>query len=44
MTRQDVELLLKYLTKTPVLPGDHDEFIRAVERLAALLDKAASRV
>lgn len=43
MTRQDVELLLKYLTKTPVLPNDHDEFIRAVERLAALLDKEKQR-
>jgi hypothetical protein len=40
MTRRDVEILLKYLTKVPVPPTEHDEFIRAVERLEALLHKA----
>jgi hypothetical protein len=44
MTRQDVELLLKYLMKTPVLPNDQDQFIQAVERLAALLNKGKQRV
>jgi hypothetical protein len=43
MTRQDVELLLKYLVKTPVLPTDQDQFIQAVERLAALLNKGKQR-
>lgn len=39
MTRQDVEILLKYLTKATVPPAEQDQFIHAVERLAALLDK-----
>jgi len=40
MTEQDIEILLKYLVKVPVIPTEHDRFIQAVERLAALRDKA----
>jgi len=40
MTRQDIEILLKYLVKATVIPTEHDAFIRAVERLEALLNKA----
>jgi hypothetical protein len=39
MTHADIEILLKYLVKVVVPPTDHDEFIRAVERLEALLRK-----
>jgi hypothetical protein len=39
MTHADIEILLKYLVKVVVPPADHDEFIRAVERLEALLYK-----
>jgi hypothetical protein len=40
MTRQDIEILLKYLVKVPVIPTEHDAFIRAVEHLESLLHKA----
>jgi hypothetical protein len=43
MTRRDVEILLKYLTKVPVPPNEHDQFIQAVERLEALLRKGKQR-
>lgn len=40
MTKADVEILLKYLVKAVVPPNDHEAFILAVERLAALQIKA----
>jgi|DEB3_MinimDraft_2_1074329.scaffolds.fasta_scaffold27818_2 hypothetical protein len=40
MTEQDIQILLKYLVKATVIPTEHDEFIRAVERLESLLRKA----
>jgi len=40
MTHADIEILLKYLVKVVVPPADHDDFIKAVERLEALLHKA----
>lgn len=39
MTRQDIEILLRYLTKATVPMADQDAFIKAVERLEALLHK-----
>jgi hypothetical protein len=40
MTQQDLDILLKYLVKAVVPPNDHDSFLKAVERLAALRTKA----
>lgn len=40
MTQQDIDILLKYLVKAVVPPADHDTFLKAVERLAALRNKA----
>ena len=40
MTRKDIEILLKYLTKATVPMADQDAFIQAVHRLEALLNKA----
>lgn len=41
MTRQDVEILLKYLTKATVPLADQDAFLHAVERLESLLHKGS---
>jgi len=39
MTQQDLDILLKYLVKAVVPPNDHESFLKAVERLAALRSK-----
>ena len=39
MTRTDIEILLKYLTKATVPLADQDRFIKAVEHLESLLRK-----
>ena len=39
MTQQDIDILLKYLVKAVVPANDHDSFLKAVERLAALRSK-----
>jgi hypothetical protein len=42
MTRADIEILLRYLTKATVPQADQDRFIHAVERLQALLGKVSA--
>lgn len=40
MTREDIDILLKYLIKSIVPQADHDAFLTAVAKLEALKTKA----
>lgn len=42
MTRADIEILLRYLTKATVPMADQDAFLQAVAHLEALLHKRSA--